>query len=391
MMEGSRCAGTAKEECMANNKGNLAQNFKEIVDSIGKGTFSGVIQVLAAILGAAAGGGISFAALYFLGSDGLSATGITSGLARAGKLVGGGMVPGIFVMALPIVVLSGAGVGLISYMQNKKLKAQRAQLVDAVLAQGRNIQNTKDEAEADRKRADELQSLNKQLRSELDMLRAQTPEVMAEGIQEAPQGAAEGSAEQIAEEIAQAPEAAAESVQEAAGAAAGGIEEAAEAAESMQEAAEGSAAETVEEIAQAPEAMAESIQEALPGETEGSAAEIVEEIAQAAEAAESIQEAAGAAEEIAGEAAEEFTGEAGGISQGYHDLQDKTEADQTEKKQWEDGMEDEAGAEPKAENEEPESEASPGQPKPASDEDIDAELEALKAAIQAKNSLQSGQ
>ena len=41
------------------------------------------------------------AALYGLGTVGLSAVGITSGLATIGSVVGGGMVAGVFVMAAP--------------------------------------------------------------------------------------------------------------------------------------------------------------------------------------------------------------------------------------------------------------------------------------------------
>ena len=42
------------------------------------------------------------------GLFGLSAAGITSGLAAAGALVGGGMVAGIAVLAAPAVILGGA-------------------------------------------------------------------------------------------------------------------------------------------------------------------------------------------------------------------------------------------------------------------------------------------
>lgn len=60
---------------------------------------SAIPEVLAGALGAGAGGVVSFTALYGLGSVvGLSAAGITSGLAAAGSIVGGGMVAGVFVL-----------------------------------------------------------------------------------------------------------------------------------------------------------------------------------------------------------------------------------------------------------------------------------------------------
>lgn len=53
---------------------------------------SAIPEVLAGALGAGIGGVGSFAALYGLGVVGLSAAGITSGLAAAGAVVGGGTV-----------------------------------------------------------------------------------------------------------------------------------------------------------------------------------------------------------------------------------------------------------------------------------------------------------
>ena len=72
---------------------------------------SAIPEVLAGALGAGIGGVGSFATLYGLGTVGLSAAGITPGLAAAGALVGGGMVAGIFVLATPVVLLA-AGVSV---------------------------------------------------------------------------------------------------------------------------------------------------------------------------------------------------------------------------------------------------------------------------------------
>lgn len=53
---------------------------------------------------------------------GLSTADITSGLAAAGTVVGGGMTAGIFMLAAPIVVLGAGGVNIASSIKNKKLK-----------------------------------------------------------------------------------------------------------------------------------------------------------------------------------------------------------------------------------------------------------------------------
>ena len=90
------------------------------------------------VLGAAIGGGLgaagSFAALYILGTTGLSAVGITTGLAVAGKVVGGGMVAGIGVLAAPI-ALGAVGVyALFSRSKAKRLKQIKEQLLKDIIA-----------------------------------------------------------------------------------------------------------------------------------------------------------------------------------------------------------------------------------------------------------------
>ena len=87
---------------------------------------SAIPEVLAGALGAGLGGVGSFAALYGLGVVGLSAAGITSGLAAAGAIVGGGMVAGMFVLAAPVAVLAGAGVGVASYLKNKQFHQEKS-------------------------------------------------------------------------------------------------------------------------------------------------------------------------------------------------------------------------------------------------------------------------
>lgn len=123
---------------------------------------SAIPEVLAGALGAGIGGVASFAALYGLGSVvGLSAAGITSGLATAGSIVGGGMSAGVFVLAAPVVVLAAGGVGLASHLKNKQLKNEKERLYKEALRKHQAIINElKKESNADKERIDYLQSLN---------------------------------------------------------------------------------------------------------------------------------------------------------------------------------------------------------------------------------------
>lgn len=119
---------------------------------------SPIPEVLAGALGAGIGGIGSFAALYGLGTVGLSAAGITSGLAAIGGVVGGGMVAGVFVMATPVVVLAGGGILLASNLKNKQEKERLYK--EALQKHEAIIQALKTEADADKERLDYLQSLN---------------------------------------------------------------------------------------------------------------------------------------------------------------------------------------------------------------------------------------
>jgi hypothetical protein len=122
---------------------------------------SAIPEVLAGALGAGVGGIGSFAALYGLGTVGLSAAGITSGLAAAGSIVGGGMVAGVFVLAAPAVVLAGGAILLASNLKNNQLKQEKERLYKEALQKHEAIiQALKAETDADKDRLDYLQSLN---------------------------------------------------------------------------------------------------------------------------------------------------------------------------------------------------------------------------------------
>lgn len=122
---------------------------------------SAIPDVLAGALGAGVGGAVSFAALYGLGVAGLSAAGITSGLAAAGAVVGGGMVAGIFVLAAPIAVLGGVGVGLATRAKAKQLKQEKERLYQEALKKHQAIiKALESEAQVGKERLDYLRSLN---------------------------------------------------------------------------------------------------------------------------------------------------------------------------------------------------------------------------------------
>jgi hypothetical protein len=90
-------------------------------------------EALALAGGVGAGGAIGFAALYYAGVTGLSAVGITSGLAAAGAMVGGGMAAGIAVIAAPAILL-GVGIYAWAAQRNKKhLISRKETLLQEVL------------------------------------------------------------------------------------------------------------------------------------------------------------------------------------------------------------------------------------------------------------------
>lgn len=122
---------------------------------------SAIQEVLVGALGAGIGGVGSFAALYGLGTVGLSAAGITSGLAAAGSIVGGGMAAGVFVLAAPVAVLAAGGVGIASYLKNKQLRQEKERLYKEALRQHQAIITAlKSEVNANKERLDYLESLN---------------------------------------------------------------------------------------------------------------------------------------------------------------------------------------------------------------------------------------
>lgn len=140
---------------------------------------SAIPEVLTGALGAGAGGAVSFAALYGLGTVGLGAAGITSGLATAGAgaaaVLGGAvspMVAGVFVLAAPVAGLAALGVGTAAHLKNKQLRQEKERLYKEALRKHEAIiRKLKAEASASKERQDYLQSLNVLLQRAVEDLR----------------------------------------------------------------------------------------------------------------------------------------------------------------------------------------------------------------------------
>lgn len=122
---------------------------------------SSMPETLGGALGAGIGGAGSLAALYGLGLTGLSAAGITSGLAAAGSIVGGGVLAGSAIIAAPAVLLTGVGVGIAASIKNKKLSEQKALLYkEAISKHNAIINELKNDNKKNKERSDYLESLN---------------------------------------------------------------------------------------------------------------------------------------------------------------------------------------------------------------------------------------
>ena len=111
---------------------------------------------LTGALGAGGGAALSFAALYSLGVTGLYAAGITSGLAAAGAIVGGGMLAGIGVLSAPVVL----GYAFFSGNKHKQLMREKRELYNMALQkQNQLIAMLQKQNQMNKERADYLKGL----------------------------------------------------------------------------------------------------------------------------------------------------------------------------------------------------------------------------------------
>lgn len=125
-------------------------------------TKSAIPEALMGAVGIGTGGMISFAGLYFGGTVvGISAAGITSGLAAAGALIGGGMAAGIAVLATPVIVFGGVGYIVTRSIKETKLKQEKERLYNVALQKQQQIINElKITAREAKERIEYLKGLN---------------------------------------------------------------------------------------------------------------------------------------------------------------------------------------------------------------------------------------
>lgn len=122
---------------------------------------SAISGAITGALGAGAGGALGFAGLYFGGTVGLSAVGITSGLAAAGGLIGGGMAAGLAVLAAPAVILGVIGAAIGAASEEEKLhEAKELVYKNAIEKQTAILKVLAFETNADKGRIEYLTGLN---------------------------------------------------------------------------------------------------------------------------------------------------------------------------------------------------------------------------------------
>ena len=108
-------------------KDEAHEDMKEALDELRRDEPE-VADAAGAAVGSILGGAASFTTLYFGGVTGLSAVGITSGLATAG--LGAGMVAGIGVLAAPVAIFGIIGYGIAKKRRNAKLAAALGRAIE---------------------------------------------------------------------------------------------------------------------------------------------------------------------------------------------------------------------------------------------------------------------
>lgn len=129
------------QEEIKQEKARAERDVQEIMKRLNSNAPT-MTEGLSALLGSGAGAAGSLAALGTLGVSGFSAAGITSGLATAGSIVGGGMVAGIGVLAAPVAILGIAGYAIAKKRKNAKIAAAVATAIKKLYSiQERLMQN----------------------------------------------------------------------------------------------------------------------------------------------------------------------------------------------------------------------------------------------------------
>jgi hypothetical protein len=150
----------------------LAEAEKAVNDKSRTIETSDIPEILGGIAGGTIGVGIGLTFVYASGVAGLSAVGITSGLAALGALIGGGMMAGIFVAAAPMAVLGIAGYAVLAEKNKQKLiQAKEALFQDAIRKHDAILREINDKVNLSEERNSYLTSLNVLLRHIIDDLK----------------------------------------------------------------------------------------------------------------------------------------------------------------------------------------------------------------------------
>jgi hypothetical protein len=135
---------------------------------------SGISELAGGVAGAAVGGAAGAAALSAGAASGTAgAAALTSGLSTLGGVVGGGMLSGIAVAALPAVALAAGGVYAVGrYNRQKLVEAKELLLQEALRKRDALMRELQTHTETNRERTEYLSRLVAQLQGHVEKLQA---------------------------------------------------------------------------------------------------------------------------------------------------------------------------------------------------------------------------
>ncbi len=126
---------------------------------------SEIPEVLGAVVGSVAGVAVGVVAVSTAGVSGMSAVGLTSGLATLGTIAGGGMMAGIFVAGAPMALFGVGGYALLGLWNKRILREAKDNLLkEAILKHDAIIKELDNKLQLTEERASYLMSLNILLR-----------------------------------------------------------------------------------------------------------------------------------------------------------------------------------------------------------------------------------
>jgi hypothetical protein len=129
--------------------------------------------VFGAAAGTVAGGAAGFAGMTAGAASGVSgAAAMTSGLAAAGGLIGGGMLAGMAVVAAPAVILGVVGYAVIANRNHKKLVIEKRSILQEAISKQEALQRRlRDDLESREADVAHLQALSARLSEIIENLR----------------------------------------------------------------------------------------------------------------------------------------------------------------------------------------------------------------------------